>query len=142
MRTRIRLKTCLCHTAQALQEKSHSWDVPLSFHPLTLLVWVPMVEGSTGGGAGAADPQNPVAAGDTGDIGSASQALDCVCLLSGQTTHGVNTGSFLGASSSWPCCSAHDGCAVVTRMGSKPGGQTPKEILESPEPLMKYKSEI
>lgn len=75
--------------------------------------------------------------GDTGDIGSASQALGCVCLLSGQTTHGVNIGSFLGASSSWPCCPARDGCAVVTRMGSKPGGQTPKEIPESPEPLMK-----
>lgn len=81
-------------------------------------------------------------AGDFGDIGSASQALDCVYLLSGQTTHGVNAGSFLGASSSWPCCPACDGCAVVTRMGRKPGGQTAKEILESPEPYIKYKSKI
>lgn len=81
-------------------------------------------------------------AGDTGDTGSASQALDWVCLLSGQTTQGFNAGSFLGACSSWPCCPARDGCAVVSRMGSEPGGQTPKGILQSPEPLMEYKSKI
>lgn len=78
-------------------------------------------------------------AGDIGDIGSARQALDCVCLLSGQTTHGVNSGAFLAVSSSWSCCPASNGCAVVTSMGSKAGGQTPEEIPEPPEPLMKYK---
>lgn len=61
------MKTILCLSAPALQEKSPSWDVPLSFHPLTLLFWVPMLEGSSEGGAGAAAP---VAAPELGTLGT------------------------------------------------------------------------
>lgn len=108
------------------------------------------MEGSSGGSSRSCGPQGPH--GSAGDSGSASQASSsaaegcCRPCMPGQTTCGFNTGSCLGASSSWsyrPALRSERWVSCYDQDGERTSrSQTPKEALKSPEPLTKNKNKI
>lgn len=109
------------------------------------LFWVRRLEGSSRGASVSCRPQGPH--GSAGDSSSASQPSGsaaegcCRACMPGQTTQGFNTGSCFGASSSWSHCPALRSKRRVCCFGQDgeqtSRSQTPKEALESAEPLTK-----